>query len=68
MAKFILVKISPVGIISEQTSSHEKESLIAVCKIMQENYPHDQFGVTDELGNFIWPEQMANAHKETVGV
>lgn len=58
MAKFRLVKYSPIGRHTEITDSFEPESLIEAGLNLSRKNPDVQFAVTDEKGFFIWPESL----------
>ncbi len=58
MAKFRLVKYSPIGRHTEITDSFEAESLIEAGENLSRKNPENQFAVIDELGFYIWPEHL----------
>lgn len=61
-----LVKISPLGKRSDIASDYDSEGLIDAGIRMMKKFPGEQFGVSDELGFFVWPERWAKAHKNDV--
>jgi hypothetical protein len=58
MAKFRLVKYSPIGRHTEIIDSFEPESLIEAGENLLKKTPGTQFGVVDDKGFFIWPENL----------
>lgn len=58
MAKFRLVKYSPIGRHTPITDSFEADSMIEAAENLTKKNPGVQFGVTDDKGYFIWPESL----------
>lgn len=62
MAVFKLVKLSPIGKRDDITTGFDSESLIELAQLLQKKDPGGRFGVTDNVGFFVWPEKLARAH------
>jgi hypothetical protein len=58
MARYRLVKYSPIGRHTEITDSFEPESLIEAGINLAGKTPGAQFAVIDEQGFYIWPEHL----------
>jgi hypothetical protein len=62
---FKLVKIKPTGIRIAVTEDNDDSYLIETAKILMKKSPAEQYGVTDNLGYFVWPEKLTQAYIES---
>ena len=56
-----LVKIKPTGIRITITDDHDESYLIETARQLIQK-TGDQYGVIDNLGFFVWPDKIAQAH------
>jgi hypothetical protein len=60
MSTLHLFIISPRGTCTEFITGYELCTLIAACEEHLKKYPHLRFGIADERGTFIWPEETSS--------
>lgn len=68
MSKFRLLIISPFDKCTVVLSEYESEVLMAAGEELMRKNPGIQFGIADEQGYFIWPEELKTTNKSKLEV